>query len=265
MTQLNSQSRCSEGGFTLVELAIVMIIIGLLIGGILKGQELIKNARVASSVSQFKGFEGAINTFRDKYSAMPGDLLAATATARIPNCAAAPCTIAGSDGDGYIESNANDIGAAQTAFSESTAANVQLSTAGMLSGNVDTNLTTWGAGIYPDFNLGGKLRVGYTTSTNPTGNAGATTSPMQQGHYIMVGAAHNAAMTAGTLNASSAAAVDRKLDDGNPNSGSVRAAGSAGTAVTNCVTSASSTGATPGLYNEALNGDSCGIFYRALQ
>ena len=77
----------SQKGFTLVELAIVLMIIGLLIGGILRGQELLENARVKSTVQQIKSYQGAAITFRDSYSAMPGDL--ATATSRIPGCIAA--------------------------------------------------------------------------------------------------------------------------------------------------------------------------------
>jgi prepilin-type N-terminal cleavage/methylation domain-containing protein len=50
----------SQAGFTLVELAIVMIIIGLLIAGVLKGQELIANARVTSTVAQVKAIDAAI-------------------------------------------------------------------------------------------------------------------------------------------------------------------------------------------------------------
>jgi prepilin-type N-terminal cleavage/methylation domain-containing protein len=55
----------SQAGFTLVELAIVMIIIGLLIAGVLKGQELIANARVTSTVAQVKAIDAAISTFKD--------------------------------------------------------------------------------------------------------------------------------------------------------------------------------------------------------
>ncbi|MCD8566562.1 MAG: prepilin-type N-terminal cleavage/methylation domain-containing protein [Alphaproteobacteria bacterium] len=62
----------SQKGFTLVELAIVMIIIGLLIGGILKGQELIANAQITNAVTQIKGMDGAVATFRETYNAFPG-------------------------------------------------------------------------------------------------------------------------------------------------------------------------------------------------
>ena len=64
----------SQAGFTLVELAIVMIIIGLLIAGVLKGQELIGNARVTSTVAQIKAIDAATSTFKDTYAALPGDM-----------------------------------------------------------------------------------------------------------------------------------------------------------------------------------------------
>ncbi|HIL28602.1 MAG TPA: prepilin-type N-terminal cleavage/methylation domain-containing protein, partial [Micavibrio sp.] len=77
-----------QAGFTLVELAVVMIIIGLLIGGVLKGQELIANAQIASTVAGIKGIDAATSTFNDTYNAFPGDM--SNALTRLPNCAA-PC------------------------------------------------------------------------------------------------------------------------------------------------------------------------------
>ena len=62
----------AQAGFTLVELAIVMIIIGLLIAGVLKGQALINNARVTSTVAQTKAIEAATTTFKDTYAALAG-------------------------------------------------------------------------------------------------------------------------------------------------------------------------------------------------
>ena len=74
----------TQKGFTLVELAIVMTIIGLLIGGILKGQELMQNARATATIARVRAFESAVTTFRDTYSAVPGDML--NAQNRLPNC-----------------------------------------------------------------------------------------------------------------------------------------------------------------------------------
>ncbi|MEM0326942.1 MAG: prepilin-type N-terminal cleavage/methylation domain-containing protein [Desulfurococcaceae archaeon] len=60
-------------GFTLVELAIVLVIIGIILGGILKGQELIFNAKVKRLQSQVKEMMAAVYTYYDKYGYLPGD------------------------------------------------------------------------------------------------------------------------------------------------------------------------------------------------
>ena len=62
-----------QQGFTLVEIAIVLVIIGLLLGGVLKGQEMIKSAKVKSQMQQVDGISAAFNTYQDKYGALPGD------------------------------------------------------------------------------------------------------------------------------------------------------------------------------------------------
>jgi prepilin-type N-terminal cleavage/methylation domain-containing protein len=65
--------RRDQAGFTLVEIAIVMVIIGLLIGGVLKGQAMIENAKVKRVVKQTDEFRAAVMTFYDKYGVFPGD------------------------------------------------------------------------------------------------------------------------------------------------------------------------------------------------
>ncbi len=62
-----------QAGFTLVEIAIVMVIIGLLIGGVLKGQAMIENAKVKRVVKQADEIRAAVMTFYDKYGVYPGD------------------------------------------------------------------------------------------------------------------------------------------------------------------------------------------------
>lgn len=254
MTQSTLQSRQSEGGFTLVELAIVMIIIGLLIGGILKGQELINNARVSSSVSQIKAAEAAVNTFRDKYTALPGDIQ--NAAQRLPNCntvcSAAPT--GATLGNGTINGVGVNVGAAGavTGVSEAGVVFVQLSLANMLTGNVDPNQATWAAGTaLPDFNLGGKMFI-----ANGVGaQTGIDAANPFAGHILAAGTQDpSAAMGVEQIRVSFAQNVDAKLDDGQPNSGSVRATGGA-----TCF----SAGAT-GVYNQADDGNTCGLMVRVL-
>src|SRR5260221_3365198 len=67
-----------EGGFTLVEIAIVLVIIGLLLGGILKGQEMITQARIKNAINDFNGVVTAITSYQDRYRALPGDDKGAT-------------------------------------------------------------------------------------------------------------------------------------------------------------------------------------------
>ena len=66
-----------QQGFTLVEIAIVLVIIGLLLGGILRGQELIQNARVRNIIDQQNGIKAAFFGFQDRFRMIPGDLTAA--------------------------------------------------------------------------------------------------------------------------------------------------------------------------------------------
>ena len=65
--------RQSQSGFTLVEIAIVLVIIGLLLGGILKGQEMITQAKIKNVVADFSGISAAYYGYQDRYRAIPGD------------------------------------------------------------------------------------------------------------------------------------------------------------------------------------------------
>src|SRR5690242_11042809 len=83
-----------QQGFTLIEIAIVLVIIGLLLGGVLKGQELITGARVRNLIGQQDGVKAAYFGFLDRYRALPGDFKNASTTI--------DATATNGDGDGVI-------------------------------------------------------------------------------------------------------------------------------------------------------------------
>jgi prepilin-type N-terminal cleavage/methylation domain-containing protein len=76
------KSNRAQCGFTLVEIAIVLVIIGLLLGGILKGQEMITQAKIKNLINDFNGLSAAMYSYQDRYRALPGDELNAKTTSR---------------------------------------------------------------------------------------------------------------------------------------------------------------------------------------
>jgi len=239
-------ARKGEAGFTLVELAVVMIIIGLLIGGILKGQELIANAQTTSTISQMRAFDAAITTFRDKYGALPGDL--ANASTRLPDCTGG-CDNDG-DSNGRIDEPAS-LGDAPGDEDESAVAFTHMAAADLISGVDHTSTTDEFGEIMPEANLGGGLWVGFTTDGSAAG--GITSGDLRPGHYLVYnGTVANVGGTTGALTPNQAAQIDRKLDDGVPDSGSVQVVG------TNCTTDAD--GDT--IYNEASESALCALYIR---
>lgn len=82
----HSADTTHDAGFTLVELALVLTIMGLLAGGVLKAQEMIANSRVTTTISQVQAYQRAVGIFHDSYLAIPGDFNAAQTCLR--DCAA---------------------------------------------------------------------------------------------------------------------------------------------------------------------------------
>ncbi|MBU1222536.1 MAG: prepilin-type N-terminal cleavage/methylation domain-containing protein [Gammaproteobacteria bacterium] len=89
-----------QSGFTLIEIAIVLVIIGLLLGGILKGQELINSARVKNLAADFRNVPVFIYGYQDKFKALPGD-----DSASVAHVGTTSVTPGAGDGDGVIEGN----------------------------------------------------------------------------------------------------------------------------------------------------------------
>jgi prepilin-type N-terminal cleavage/methylation domain-containing protein len=96
--------KSQQSGFTLVEIAIVLVIIGLLLGGILKGQELINSAKVKNLANDFRVVPTYIYAFQDKFKALPGDDTQVVAHVSGATLATTP---ASSQGNGVINGNWN--------------------------------------------------------------------------------------------------------------------------------------------------------------
>lgn len=79
---MRQQKLGMQKGFTLVEIAIVLVIIGLLLGGVLKGQEMIENSKVKSIVNDMRAVQTAYNGYIDRFKVIPGDETAAVMNAR---------------------------------------------------------------------------------------------------------------------------------------------------------------------------------------
>jgi len=103
-----------QSGFTLIELAIVLVIIGLLLGGVLKGQELINSARVKNMAADFKNVQVFIYGYQDRFRALPGD--DARVDAHLGNvlCAVTCLPANGTHGNGLIDGQWNDPANADT-------------------------------------------------------------------------------------------------------------------------------------------------------
>ena len=93
----------AHGGFTLIELSIVLVIIGLIAGGILVGREMISAAEIRATITQIEKYKTATNTFRVKYGYLPGDISDPVASQYgfIPRSACG--TMGQGDGNGLIE------------------------------------------------------------------------------------------------------------------------------------------------------------------
>jgi prepilin-type N-terminal cleavage/methylation domain-containing protein len=188
-------------GFTLVEIAIVLVIIGLLLGGILKGQEMITQAKIKNEMADFSGVSAAYHGYQDRYRAIPGDDPQAGARWTTGN----PVAFAG-DGNGIVAGTYNN--ACPTPLVAASAETCDfwdhLRRAGFVSGN---------GGQQPFNALTGLIGV-------QTGDGAAGQTLLNQGGGNgFVGLI----MCSANLPDKIAIAVDSQMDDGAPNLGTLRA------------------------------------------
>jgi prepilin-type N-terminal cleavage/methylation domain-containing protein len=178
-----------QKGFTLVEIAIVLVIIGLLLGGILKGQEMITQAKIKNVIADFSGISAAYHGYQDRYRAIPGD----DPQAATRWTGAAISATAGEPGNGVVQGGWNSA----TAGDESRLWWDHLRRAGFVSG----------AGTQQPFNA-------------VTGMIGVQTGDAAGG--AIFGGFSGLIICSANLPDKISTAIDTQMDDGQPASGTVR-------------------------------------------
>jgi prepilin-type N-terminal cleavage/methylation domain-containing protein len=216
-------------GFSLVELSIVLVILGLLTGGILTGQNLIRAAELRAVVTEYQQYKAALHTFQDKYFALPGDMTNATAFWGDNASACADAAVAdgspgtcNGNGDGLVTE-----AAAANSPGEAFGFWVQLSLAGMVEGSY-TGLSGSGSEGHslPGVNIAksrlGTAGWGFKYGTlDGYGLVGQryTNMPYRYiNHFIFGGAASNGVgiNSNPVMTPAEAWGIDKKVDDGKP-------------------------------------------------
>lgn len=205
----------NAAGFTLVELAISLVVIGLLIGGILKGKELLDNSKVTAFIRQIHEYDSAAMVFYTSYGALPGDIT--NPSERLPECDAALCNRGGN-------------GNTKIRVADTTPANMEtfnffphLTKAGLIKGveggDADTTSTSLPRSttknFFPDTNLKMEVVVkSYQASSQIEDIRNEYQIP---GYHLDYGLAPHRMLTLQQ--------IDRKLDDGMPYTGNVFVSG----------------------------------------
>ncbi len=191
----------TQTGFTLVEIAVVLVIIGLLLGGVLKGQELINSAKVKSLINDFRSVSTMIYAYQDRFRFFPGDDPKAVDHVGTGSLATTPAS-------GDVRGNGRIGGAwdSSTQTDESYLVWLHLRRANLTTGSTDVT-----SADYPPTNAeSGRIGVtGYPPITNFAGS-----------FFVC----------SGGISARFARQVDSSMDDGTTTTGNVQVAGSNGAA-----------------------------------
>ncbi|MEW5903698.1 MAG: prepilin-type N-terminal cleavage/methylation domain-containing protein [Pseudomonadota bacterium] len=189
-----------QSGFTLIEIAIVLVIIGLLLGGVLKGQELINSAKVKNLATDFKNIPIYIYGYQDKYRSLPGDDAAASSHVSGATSATTP---SGKQSNGVIDGSWDSV----TGTDETQLFWQHVRLAGLATG------PTSGADLLPTNSVGGLIGITNGGTNNPDPAYATTPATALRGTYIVC--------SAGILG-KYAKQLDIQMDDGNFKGGSMR-------------------------------------------
>lgn len=224
--------------FTLVELAIVLTIVGLLAGGIIAAQSLIRSSGVRSLISQLESYRSATNSFKTQYQANPGDMRNATAfwgAADGGDGLGTDCTDLASDGtgttcngdgDGKIEFGSYSPESIAKTY-ESFRAWQHLSNAGMVEGSFTGIAHTPSATAreaVPGENIPeaeGFKGAGIAYFWWPSGSVGWF-ADMQGTEIFLAGKRTDREPRGAFLTASEMFSIDSKMDDGKPGTGNIQ-------------------------------------------
>lgn len=220
--------------FSLVELSIVLVILGLLTGGILAGQSLIRAAELRSVSTEMQRFQTAIATYQDQYMELPGDgrsatrfwqrQVAATHCATNSGATQNSAGVCDGDGDGFIET------AAASESSEMLQLWRQLAKAGLIEGEYTGIATAVSPGdVIAGTNIPrSRLSNGgyYINYWDNSGGVGDTTYyAMNLGNNMTMGGKQVSGWhDAPILKPEEAWNIDTKMDDGKPGTGKIIAA-----------------------------------------
>lgn len=225
-------------GFTLLELSVVLVIIGLLIGSIVVGRDLVEGFRLRAAIGQIEKYRTAIKTFQLKYNALPGDMTEALADDA--GFTAPPVrrdTVYMVHGNGLIECGTNNFVGAAYFYGECMEVWEDLSSAGLIAGQFTRFAETPGsAGSLTPATLGGFVPASVLGNNNwvlAYGVYGGTNTSwmlpaVPTGSYFqLAGVASTSASgqvtTENDLTPTQAKNIDSKIDDGVFNAGNVRA------------------------------------------
>jgi prepilin-type N-terminal cleavage/methylation domain-containing protein len=185
-------SLSASRGFTLVELSVVLVVVGLIIGSVLVGSSILQNSRVTATVNALQSVQSAVSTYNQNYNALPGD--DSKAASHFPTNG--PTNVGGGNGQiGTPSSYDTEVAADGNGAGESALAWQCLRAAGLIKGA--------GTDAKPMSNsFGGVIGVQYKAFSNGlTGNA----------------------VCASAVPGDAARAIDQRLDDGNAKTGNIQA------------------------------------------
>ncbi len=207
-----------RAGFTLVELAIVLVILGLITGGILSGKSLIRASQVRSISTDFSRYDMAVNGFVDQYAALPGDMSDATEFWTAAHGTHATCVITpavgtetcNGDGNGFVS------GAAVTLYNEQDRFWQHLANAGLIEGKYTGANATY-SGHSTAFVAGVNMpalkidATGFWIAAAVTAFSGSTS--------IFAYPAGNMLRITSNITPKECWNIDNKIDDGRPATG----------------------------------------------